>query len=368
MMNHKELILDYFYNSETNIKNRLPIFLPDLTTWYNFHHKNDSLPSEFKGKPLEDICRFLNIPIWNTCKPWRIDSKEVEVSIKADQKEIIKTFKYQHKILTAKWIKGPDGDWWQTEYPVKNADDLKMMESYLKGRTFHMEFDAMIELEKRVNSDGIVIPLLPTRAFSWLMLEILGWTDGLMLLLDEEELIEGLVENCEFQIQQFSQRLIKSLNERGFQIFLSPDNLDGMFISPDHFDQYLKKGYEKISRICRENNSKLIVHGGGPLNRIIKPLTETGVDCISGVSGPPQGDTPIESIRNSIGNETILLGGIPQDYLMDSAENDIFISRLERIIDSCKMDTRSIIGIADHVPLEADMSKLKKIAELVYSA
>lgn len=364
-MTYKEQIIQLFQNTGSGNKPLSPIFLPDFTTWYKWHSKKGTLPKEFTGKKMEDICRSLNVPIWNTCQPWSVESKDVEISHTEEKEEMITRYQFKDTTLTAKWKKGPDGDWWQTEYPVKKAEDLDVLRVYLEGRTFKVEMDELSDMLDETGNDGIVAPMLPSRAFSWMMLEMIGWREILIMLLAQEETIRELVNLAEKQIQAFTRILLEKLQSKGCKIYLSPDNLDGMFVTPKYFDEYLTKGYEETTKICHEHNSFLIVHGGGPLETILENISNCRIDCIAGISGPPQGNTPIETARLKAGEKIVMWGGIPQDYLLDLAVYENYREKFVDIINFCKKDGRSIIGIADHVPLDTDISRLKQIVDLI---
>ena len=69
IMTKRDAIISIFQSSESSEKINHRVFMPDLTTWYDWHAGNGSLPDEMKEKSLEDVCRILNVPVWNKCKP-----------------------------------------------------------------------------------------------------------------------------------------------------------------------------------------------------------------------------------------------------------------------------------------------------------
>jgi hypothetical protein len=108
-----------------------------------------------------------------------------------------------------------------------------------------------------------------------------------------------------------------------------------------------------------------MVHGGGPLGRILEQISQSGIDCLAGVCGPPQGDTPLADARNLTAERTVLWGGIPQDYLMDFTPPQSFEEQTRGIIEEFKGDRLSILGIADHVSIDTNFSRLKKTSEMI---
>ena len=68
----------------------------------------------------------MGVPIWLPAQPWRRETPGVEVTTVQDDQERVITAKTSKGTLVARWVVGPDGDWWQSEYPVKTAEDLAL--------------------------------------------------------------------------------------------------------------------------------------------------------------------------------------------------------------------------------------------------
>jgi hypothetical protein len=57
-----------------------PLHLPDLTLWYDWHHRRDTLPDRWKKLPLPDIARAMGAPVRCTIQPWRVETPGIEIS------------------------------------------------------------------------------------------------------------------------------------------------------------------------------------------------------------------------------------------------------------------------------------------------
>ena len=69
------LILRYFRG---DAKHPL-LYLPNLTLWYDWHVKHDTLPAVWRDWTLPQISRNLGVPTWMTARPFRIDPGDVSV-------------------------------------------------------------------------------------------------------------------------------------------------------------------------------------------------------------------------------------------------------------------------------------------------
>jgi len=218
---------------------------------------------------------------------------------------------------------------------------------------------AVARLESLVGDDGIVALELPRRPYSDLLHEFLGWSGGLMLL--REPLVEGILSALETELQ----RIVEAVARLPGRVALSLDNLDGQFISPRAFEEHLGESYRRTAEVLHEQGKHLVVHVGGPIKRLLAPLAAAGVDAIEGVAGPPQSDASLAEARDLAGPEVTLWGGIPQDYLLEAREWGELEAAVAAAVRDARDDGRMILGVADRVPVDAELSRLEALPSLV---
>ena len=56
-----------------------PLYLPNLTLWYDWHAERDTLPNGWRGWSLPQIAHSLGVPAWLTVRPFRVDPGSVEI-------------------------------------------------------------------------------------------------------------------------------------------------------------------------------------------------------------------------------------------------------------------------------------------------
>jgi hypothetical protein len=194
-----------------------------------------------------------------------------------------------------------------------------------------------------------------------LLYEFLGLGEGLMILWDEPGLIGEILEAFEESLRALLPAL---LNVPG-PIVLSPDNLDSQFISPDSFRAHFLESYKKTAEALHSAGKKLIVHAGGPVGGLLAGLASAGVDGLEGVSPPPQGDSSLSEARGAAGPGLTLWGGIPQDLLLETHSEEEFREAVRRACDEARNQRRMILGVADRVPPQASLERLKTIPRLI---
>jgi hypothetical protein len=338
------------------------VYLPDLTLWYSWHQSQSTLPVEWSGYTLPQIAQAMGVPIWLPIRPWQLENPGVEVLTTERSGERVVRTETAAGTLQARWNLGPDGDWWQVEYPVKTREDLAAALEVAKARSYVLDPSPLIEPRAQVGDNGIVALELPRRPLSDLLHEFLGWSEGLMLLGDVTvEEIAGILDDK-------LQHLVRALGQIPGEIALSPDNLDGQFISPRMFKRHLAGGYQQTARLLGEQGRRLVVHVGGPIRHLVAPLSEAGVDGIEGIAGPPQSNASLAEARELAGPNLTLWGGIAQDVLVGTYEEELFAGAVKQAVRDASGDGRVILGVADRVPVNADLERLKALPTLIEQA
>jgi hypothetical protein len=339
-----------------------PLFLPDLTLWYEFHHQRGSLPNPWRDFSLPQIAGALGVPVWLAVAPWRVETLGAEVvTTERDGERVIRS-KTSAGELIARWIVGPDGDWWQTEYPVKTKDDLAAVLELVNARSYVLDTTALSGWVERVGQDGVLALEIPRRPYSDLLHEFLGWSEGLLFLR------EPIVDEINAVLDAKLQDLVKEMAQVPGRLVLSPDNLDGQFISPRAFQAYLSESYRLTTEELHRQDKQLVVHVGGPIKRLLAALVEAGVDGFEGICGPPQSDLSLVQAREAVGSGPTLWGGIPQDVLLDTHEEQDFEAAVLRAVQEVRGAERMILGVADRVPVNAELSRLRAIPDLIERA
>jgi uroporphyrinogen-III decarboxylase len=120
--------------------------------------------------------------------------------------------------------------------------------------------------------------------------------------------------------------------------------------------------YRLSAEVLHQYGQRLLVHVGGPIRHLLTPMTEVGVD------GPPQGDMSLAQAREIVGRQVTLWGGIPQDFLLDMHDRQEFEATVIQAVQEAKSDSRMILGVADRVPVDANLSRLEALPALVEQA
>ena len=338
-----------------------PAYLADLSLWYQWHHRMGTLPKPWREIGLPEISAALGTPAWVTVRPWRVVMAGIEVSTQETDDERVTTWRTPAGPLVSRWALGPDGDWWQTTYPITNASQLEAGMELVQALEYQVDPARLAKAADQMGDNGIVAIELPRRPYSDLLHDYLGWSDGLMLMFERPDIVNEMIDILEEKLHD----LVQDLAELPGELVLSPDNLDGQFVSPRAFDQYLGPSYEDTAEVLHDEGKRLWVHVGGPASRLLAGLADAGVDGVEGVCGPPQGDTTLAQAASIAGADMILWGGIPQDVLISTQSDDAFETAVAEAVRDAKSGGRIILGVADRVPVDAELSRLEELPRLI---
>jgi hypothetical protein len=332
---------------------RGPDLVLDLSLWYSRNSERGSLPARYRNWPLQNIYSDLGLVPWIIKRPWSVNYDGIDYAETRDSSSRTRIWKTPEGILTTRWEPGPDGDWWQTEYPVKDTADLALVDRVIKS----MRYELVAELPEGDIDDVIELPMRP---YSDLLHTFMGWSEGLMIALEEEELISALVNLMEEKHGCLVQDLLRFPQAT----FLAPDNLDANFISPGIFSNHMAAGYRKTTESLHGEDRTLTVHLGGNTRPLLSTLAACGVDCLEGICSPPQGDASLAEARSLVGAGTLLWGALAQDYLLPSCTEEDFHHACSAAMNEVQADGRAILGVADRVPPDAVFSRIEYLARL----
>lgn len=335
-------------------------YLPDLTLWHAWHSARGTLPEAWRAGTLAGICRRMGVPAWRPVRPWAAELQDIELetSETADRRSV--RWLAPSGTLQARWTLGPDGDWWQAEYPVKGTADLEAAAEIVRARVYHLEAQRLEAERAAIGEAGLLALELPMRPYSDLLHNFLGWSEGFMLLFEAPGEIKSMLDVLEGKLQDLAGELARLPGP----VVHSPDNLDGQFITPLAFEEHLLPSYRTTAEILHAAGKLLTVHAGGMVRGLLPGLVAAGVDAIEGICGPPQSDATITEARVLCGERVTLWGGVAQDLLLLTTEAGEFEQAARRAAAEVRQDPRAVLGVADKVPTAALPERLEALRRL----
>jgi hypothetical protein len=143
-------------------------------------------------------------------------------------------------------------------------------------------------------------------------------------------------------------------------------------LTSDHFtrlyDSYLAPAYRK--RITRLHNAgtRCAVHLDGTVRGLLPKLACAGFDSIEALTPSPAGDLPACQMRSVAGSlQVILWGGVPGVMFAPPFTWEDMRLHVEQVL-ACWRSEPFILGVADQVPPDGDITFCHRISDLIEQA
>ncbi|MHB1319249.1 MAG: hypothetical protein ACYCYF_11575 [Anaerolineae bacterium] len=335
-----------------------PLFVADLTGWHQSSLRRGTLPARLRGLPLSEIYRSLGLPIWDVVCPWAEQFAGLDVEDSVEEAVRTRTVDTGSGPLVWRWELGDDGAWRQTGFPVVGPADLPAAVVWARALTYSLDTAGITELEASIGSDGLLAIELPPRPLVQIASSLMGWERAPRLL--GEPGVALIIEALDEHLQE----LVTTLAQLSPVVQLSPDDLHQSTVSAELFEDYLLPSYAASMQELGEYRKGLLVRTRGDISALADLLVRAGVTALSSVY-PPTGEQSLGGLSQRLGDRVRLWGGIPGALLAPAVDRGAFEEAVRRIAADARRHSGILPGISGDVPLDADLSRLEAIPELI---
>lgn len=331
--------------------------------WYHVNRAAGTLPPEYTGLGLADICRAWGAS-WRCYSGYYVESC-VRVSYEGVE------FAYERTGNRAVSVtRTPSGelrrvvafDQWglssQTlEYPVKSVSDFKALEYLLESVKVEFDYAAYERLKRAVGNNGIVSCFFPRTPLQSLFLDWVGVPNTIRMLRLERERVEGLME----VIHEHNCKFYEALARSPIRVLNLGENIDVRITSPKLFERYCLPVYQEVADYLHGFGKFVHAHVDGYARQLLPLLRSSGLDGVEALTPKPAGDFTLEEMKAALGEEMVVLDGIPYLLFLLHASPEALDEFVVKIVEL--FDGRLILGISDELPPPADVSKVKRVSQ-----
>lgn len=333
--------------------------------WYHVNRAAGTLPPGYEGMDLADIC-------WMWGASWRCYSGYyVESCVKVSYEGAsFKVERRGNRVVVS--VETPRGtlrrvvayDQWglssQTlEYPVRSVEDFQALESLLEGVRVEFDQEAYERLRRRVDDKGFVTYFFPRSPLQALFLDWMGIPTTLRMLRLERRRVEELME----AIHEHNWRFYEVMARSPIKVLNLGENIDVRMTSPKLFERYCLPIYREVADCLHGYGKYLHIHVDGYARQLLPLLRETGLDGVEALTPRPAGDFTLEEAKAALGDEMVLLDGIPYLLFLPSVDVDALKKFVYRIAEL--FEGRLVLGISDELPPPADVERVKLVSGLL---
>ena len=200
---------------------------------------------------------------------------------------------------------------------------------------------------------------MPRMNVQCLYIEKMGVENAVFAMFDRPDEVEAFFA----ALNESHDRLIDVICDSPIEIVNFGENIHAGTLSPALFERYhLPECRRRCDRLHRAGKF-VHAHWDGDTRPLLPYARETGLDGIEAITPEPQGDVTLEQIKAALGDEMVLLDGIPAVYFDETYSEEILIEATERILDL--FAPRLVLGISDEISSTGDIERIRLVGEIV---
>jgi len=242
------------------------------------------------------------------------------------------------------------------EYPVKSAEDLRVVRCWYEGATYKPNYDAVIECDRKWGDIGFGVPIIPRSPLAALVAEWVGVVNLSYIAADAPDALEEALE----AMRRAEDGFYRLVCQAPYPVVEVGENLTAEAVG-GLWRRYSRDYYKLRTNQLHASGKLVGCHIDGTLGRLLKDIVEVGIDFPESIVPRPVGDLTVREIRDAVGPETILWGGVPGAMFAPPFEPE-WVREVVRVVGE---RGRFVLAGADQVPPNGDIGLVRRIGELV---
>jgi hypothetical protein len=346
----------------------------DLTYWYHSHEEMGTLPPRYRGDGRINLYMDMGCGAHEELyRPvFKIKRKQVKINsyeTKDPDGSTVRHEVFQTPVGELRRVSKHSFKSHSTatiEHPVKTERDLKVLRFILRDQIVEKDpeiYEWQLQAMQKWDGWGIVSSLPPRTPLMRMIVEWAGFSNTVKLQWrSREEFDETIQVMCEADDPVY-----EAVSEAPAKYVYFGENLSSDMVSPRLFKTYLEPYYSARALELHSKGKKIYLHIDGSLRGLLPLLAQTGVDCAQSLTPAPAGDVDVKDFRRLAGDSIVLWGGLPGVLFSEKYPVEMLKRILEDIIETYMNDYKFIIGVADQVPPDGEIDRVKMVSEIVKS-
>lgn len=338
------------------------LWQPRLEHWYRINKAQGTLPERYRNmtdlQVYDDLnCSMRAYHLFNPCL--RIipgDDFKVETFEEPDRTI---TIWHTSKGTLRQVQQRTSQAYHRVEYPVKTPDDMRIMEHILRSQRVEFDWDAFRRADETLGDRGAPTMYLPRVNIQRLYIDLMGFEPTLLALHDWPDAVERLIRT----IDETDEEILRVVAQCPIEHINFGDNVDCDMLPPPLLKKYVLPAYQRRNEILHAAGKFTHAHFDGKFKTLMPYFHDTGCDGFEALTPLPQGDVELEEMKKALGDDLILLDGIPATDFLPEFTYDELEERTLKILDL--FAPRLILGVSDEPSPPADIEKIRFVSEIV---
>jgi len=250
------------------------------------------------------------------------------------------------------------------KYPICSLEDFEPV-----ARVFeHLEVvptpSAYASFHDRIGERGVAVANGPLGAapIHSLLHDVMSMENFFVMYHDERTAIEELAQ----RMTPFFDAMLDTLVASNAEVVFWGANYDHDTTWPPFFEDQIIPWLQRVSQRLHAAGKLLLTHTDGE-NRCLLPMyPRCGFDVGESVCPRPMTSCTLAEIRQGMGPNVTVWGGIPCVILIDQVTDHAgFVKHMDTLFAELGSGSRLILGVSDNVPPDANMDRLEQVKEWI---
>jgi hypothetical protein len=258
----------------------------------------------------------------------------------------------------------PDSYTWAiTEHYVKELPDLRVLLYACEHRDLQPAYEAYVAVDRSWGPHGLAVGIAPICSAP-LQRMLTRWS-GVSVLMDLYMDHSRELASVFTGLEEADTPIFDILCASPCDLIEFPENLSAEVVGRRFFERYNAPYYQRRTAALHAAGKKTAIHNDGTLRGTFDLLGPCGFDVIEAITPSPVGDIPLRQLRAEAGPGVVLWGGLPGAMFSPCFSEEQFESHLQEAVRVFTADGRCVLGVADQVPPDGLISRVKRVREVV---
>ncbi len=389
-MTHRERMLAAIRGEPTD---QIP-WAPRMDLWYIALRARGTLPEQFVGLNMAEVADVLDVACHAVRAdytmprtpenlilrglgldnhpdfPYRVELRDLPIDFQTDGEHFRTTIQTPagevttHIQQTAQMTRDGISVPFVKAYAIQSVKDFEAVAQIFEHLEVIPTPEAYAAFQQRVGERGLAVASGPVAAspMHLILHELVAMDQFFYLYADEPEAMHQLTKRME----PFFEAALEAMLACNAEVVFWGANYDQDLTWPPFFKAEIAPWLQRVSERVHKAGKLLLTHTDGE-NRALLPLYPScGFDVAESVCPHPMTHCTLAEIRTGMGPKITVWGGIPSITLLDDAMDDqTFEAYLDTVFGTLDTGERLILGVADNVPPDANLSRLERIKQRI---
>ena len=358
-MNNRERLLTLLSGNKPD---RVPWFA-DLSYWYGATESAGRLEEKYLGDGFFHMHKEIDVGFYlQGYFPFHEKSEGVQFESVRNGDEVVTTMNTPMGTLTEIQQYLPvSSSYGFVKHYVEDYDDLPAFRYYIENLIYTPNYDEAFRRKDIIGDNGVVLCYTPRTPFMQMITTFSGVENLIYLLMDYPDEMDELLSAMEEKYDIAAKIAVDSPAE----MVMIPENLSSEVVGSKYYEKYLQPCERKWIAKIKNAGKYSLIHMDGTLKGLVAEVAKTGFDIIEAVTPAPVGDMALEDVADAILGNTIIWGGVPGIMFTPMVSDDEFEAFVIDILSIMKTKPRFVLGVADQVPPDGLLSRVRTIAPLI---